>query len=178
MYLDFLYVIVDHFSILTKPEKWFEWGIPIFLGVVISLCVSSQIQYDLIKEIVDFLKGAMGFTLASLTIILSNSSVEVATKKYYTEREIRGVKINFYRLLVVSFSYLMITETILCLLYYIGSLFRDFYLGEAAFIPNTFFIVFAFNILLATIRTTAMLYFIIVGWRNRPNSRSKNDRIV
>ena len=72
----------------------------------------------------------------------------------------------------------MIMETILCLLYYIGSLFRDSYLGEAAFIPNTFFIVFAFNILLATIRTTAMLYFIIVGGRNRPNSRSKNDRIV
>ena len=164
MYLDFLYVIVDYFSILTKPEKWFEWGIPFFLGgitLVISLCVSSQIQYDLI--IVDFLKEAMGFTLASLTIILSNSSVEEATKKYYTEREIRGKKANFYRLLVVSFSYLIIMETILCLLYYIGSLFRGLCLGEAVFVPNTIFIVFAFNILLATIRTTAMLYFIIVG---------------
>ena len=95
MYLDFLYVIVDYFSILTKPEKWFEWGIPFFWGgitLVISLCVSSQIQYDLIKEIVDFLKEAMGFTLASLTIILSNSSVEAATKEYYTEREIRKKK--------------------------------------------------------------------------------------
>ena len=57
MYLDFIYVILDYFSTLTKKEKWFEWGIPIFLSVVGGIiCVSFNllIQYDIIKEIITF----------------------------------------------------------------------------------------------------------------------------
>ncbi len=63
MYLDFLYVILDYFSTLTKSERIFEWGIPSILGVlgaVICLLDNPQMQYDLIKEIVPFLGGIAG----------------------------------------------------------------------------------------------------------------------
>lgn len=166
MYLDFIYVILDYFSTLTKKEKWFEWGIPIFLSVVGGIiCVSFNlpIQYDIIKEIITFLGVLLGFTLASLTLLLSNDKVRTSTQQYSTQRKIRGKAISLYRLIVVSFSYLIIMETLLCTLYYIGKLFSYFYIGQCSIIPNTIFIILAFNTLLSTIRTTTMLYFIVVG---------------
>ena len=48
MYLDFIYVILDYFSTLTKKEKWFEWGIPIFLSVVGGIiCVSFNRKFNI-----------------------------------------------------------------------------------------------------------------------------------
>lgn len=166
MYLDFIYVILDHFSTLNKNEKWFEWGIPIFLsvvGVIVYVCFNPLIQYDIIKEIIPFLGVLLGFTLASLTLLLSNDKVKNSTQQYMTERKIRGEKISLYKLIVVSFSYLIIMETVLCTSYYIGKLFSCFYIGQCSTIPNTIFIMLAFNTLLSTIRTTTMLYFIVVG---------------
>lgn len=165
MYLDFLYVILDNFSTLTKNERRFEWGIPIIfgmVGVVVCLFINPQMQYDLIKEIITFLGILLGFTLASLTLILSNDNVKSTTQQCSTERKIRGRTISLYRLVVVSFSYLIIMETILCVLYYMGILFNDFNFGKWAIIANTIFLILSFNILLATIRTTTMLYFIVV----------------
>ena len=89
MYLDFLYVILDYFSTLTKNERRFEWGIPIIfgmVGVVVCLFINPQMQYDLIKEIVTFLGILLGFTLASLTLILSNDNVKSTTQQVYTKR--------------------------------------------------------------------------------------------
>lgn len=165
MYLDFLYVILDYFSTLTKSERIFEWGIPSILGVlgaVICLLDNPQMQYDLIKEIVPFLGTLLGFTLASLTLLLSNDNVKSTTQQCSTERKIRGKTISLYVLVVVSFSYLIIMETILCVLYYMGRLFNDFDFGKWAIIVNAIFIILSFNILLATIRTTTMLYFIVL----------------
>ncbi len=165
MYLDFLYVILDYFSTLTKSERIFEWGIPSILGVlgaVICLLDNPQMQYDLIKEIVPFLGALLGFTLASLTLLLSNDNVKSTTQQCSTERKIRGKTISLYVLVVVSFSYLIIMETILCVLYYMGRLFNDFDFGKWAIIVNAIFIILSFNILLATIRTTTMLYFIVL----------------
>lgn len=165
MYLDFLYVILDYFSTLTKSERIFEWGIPSILGVlgaVICLLYNPQMQYNLIKEIVPFLGTLLGFTLASLTLLLSNDNVKSTTQQCSTERKIRGKTISLYVLVVVSFSYLIIMETILCVLYYMGRLFNDFDFGKWAIIVNAIFIILSFNILLATIRTTTMLYFIVL----------------
>lgn len=102
MYLDFIYVILDYFSTLTKKEKWFEWGIPIFLSVVGGIiCVSFNllIQYDIIKEIITFLGVLLGFTLASLTLLLSNDKVRTSTQQYPTQRKIRGKAISLYTLI-------------------------------------------------------------------------------
>lgn len=165
MYLDFIYVILDYFSTLTKNEKRFEWGIPILLSVIggiICVCFNPLIQYNIIKEIITFLGVLLGFTLASLTLLLSNDNVRSSTQQYPTQRKIRGKTISLYRLIVVSFSYLIIIETVLCTLYYIGKLFSNFYIGQWSMIPNTIFIILAFNTLLSTIRTTTMLYFIVI----------------
>lgn len=166
MYLDFLYVILDYLSTLTKKEKRFEWGIPIILGLIgaaICLYINPRMQYDLIKEIIAFLGILLGFTLASLTLILSNDNVKSTTQQYSTERKIRGKIISLYKLVVVSFSYLIIMETLLCVFYYIGRIFNDFYFEKWATIPNTIFLILSFNILMSTIRTTTMLYFIVVS---------------
>lgn len=165
MYLEFLYVILDYLSTLTKKERRFEWGMPILLGglgATICLYKNPSIQYELIKDIIAFLGILLGFTLASLTLLLSNDNVKSSTQQYPTQRKIRGKAISLYRLIVISFSYLIIMETILCSLYYIGKLFSSFYMEWWSMIPNTIFIILTFNTLLTTIRTTAMLYFIVV----------------
>ena len=51
MYLEFLYVILDYFSVLTKKEKRFEWELPILLGgISLYLYVGDSMQYNFIKK--------------------------------------------------------------------------------------------------------------------------------
>lgn len=163
MYLEFLYVILDYFSVLTKKEKRFEWGLPILLGgISLYLYVGDSMQYDFIKNIIDFIGVLLGFTLTALTLILSSERIKSNTQKHPTDRKIRGKTISLYRLIVVPFTYLITMESLLCLFFYIGSLFSSISLGMWAVIPNTFFIILSLNIILSTVRATTMLYFIVI----------------
>lgn len=164
MYLEFLYFIFDYLFTLNKKERWFEWGIPTILGVssaVWTILNNRAIQYEFIKEIMPFLGTLLGFTLAAIALILSSGHLEMRTRKYLTERKIRRKTITLYHLIIVSFSYLTIMEAILCLFYYISYLFQNIVLGDWVIIPNTIFIIGIFNILFATIRMTASLFFVV-----------------
>ena len=119
-------------------------------------------QYDFIKNIIEFIGVLLGFTLTALTLILSSERIKSNTQKHPTDRKIRGKTVSLYRLIVVSFTYLITMESLLCLFFYIGSLFSSISLGMWAVIPNTFFIIFSLNIILSTVRATTMLYFIVI----------------
>lgn len=126
MYLEFLYVILDYFSVLTKKEKRFEWGLPILLGSIsLYLYVGDSMQYNFIKNIIEFIEVILGFTLTALTLILSSERIKSNTQKHPTDRNIRGKTVSLYRLIVVSFTYLITMESLLCLFFYIGSLFSS-----------------------------------------------------
>lgn len=104
----------------------------------------------------------LGFTLTALTLILSSERIKSNTQKHPTDRNIRGKTVSLYRLIVVSFTYLITMESLLCLFFYIGSLFSSISLGMWAVIPNTLFIILSLNIILSTVRATTMLYFIVI----------------
>lgn len=164
MYLEFLYIVFDYLFTLNKRERRFEWGIPIVLGIIsAALAIQSDgnIQYNFIKEIISFLCTSLGFTLAAIALILSSNHLETRTREYPTKRTVRNKPISLYRLIVISFSYIIIMESILCLFYYIGYLFQNVALGCWAVIPNTLFIIGVFNTLFATIRMIASLFFVI-----------------
>jgi hypothetical protein len=166
MYLDFLYVPVDYFSTLKRKECTFELLIP-FLISIGSLCYSVFIdvnsQYHFIQSVLQFMETLLGFTLAALTLLLSNSHIEEKTKKYQTHRQKRGKPITMYELLVVQFSHPIVIEAILCATYYCASLFSAIYCEIGAMIVNTLFIFMTFHVMFATIRAVSCIYFIATG---------------
>jgi hypothetical protein len=166
MYCEFLYVILHYFSTLTKKEKRFEVHIPFLISIaslIFEVASGKSIQYGFIKDIIPFIGTLLGFTLAALALLLSNDQMEQRTKNYNTKREIRGKTVSMYKLIVVYYSYIIIAESLLCVLYYIASLFQGISGEIFNLIANTVFIMGIFNVLFATIRTVANLYFVTVS---------------
>lgn len=160
MYAEFLYIFLDYISVLTKREATIEWGIPIIFGLL-SAFICPQMQYPAIKEIVLFLGILLGFSIASLTFLLSNNSIRATAQQSPTRREIRGKTISLYKLLIVYLSYPIAMEAVLCISYYIGTLLLGLDIGSWSILLNTTFLVLALNVLFATIKMTAVLYFIV-----------------
>lgn len=168
MCLNFLYVILGYASSLTKQERRFDCWVPFIIGIL-SVCYAMatprDVQYEFIKDIIPFIGTLMGFTLATLTLLLSSSNMVTKTKEYPTSRTIRGKKITMYELLVVFFSHLIIMEALLCMVYYIAFLFPVITWEIGSYIGNTVFIMGIFHVLFTTIRTVANMYFIAIGLR-------------
>lgn len=162
MYFEFIFVIVDYISTLTKRVALYEWGIPVVLGItsgVLSYLKDANLLYNVIQSAVPIIATLLGFTLAALTLFLTGNSKIEDAKKYMTEKKVSGKRISLYKLIVISYSYLILIETILCIGYYIGSLFPFIYNIYVCVSLNTIFIVLMLNVLLSTIRSITDLYF-------------------
>lgn len=164
MYFEFLFVIGDYISTLSKRVALYEWGIPVALGITsgfLSYLNDANLLYNVIQNAVPIIATLLGFTLAALTLFLTGNSKIEDAKKYMTEKKVLGKRISLYKLIVISYSYLILIETILCIGYYIGSLFpfiNNIYVCVGL---NTIFIVLMLNVLLSTIRSITDLYFVI-----------------
>ena len=163
MYCEFIFILVDYFLSINKRISIYEWGMPIVLSVVIgwSAIHSYEINlpYEVIKELIVFLSTLLGFTLAALTLFLTGRVEK--TKKYITSKMIRGKNISLYRLTIISYSYIIIVETFLCLGFYTSKALGIVVNPYVALFVNCCFIALTFNVLLATIRTITDLYLII-----------------
>lgn len=166
MWCEYLYVILAYADMLKKGEKRFEIYIPAIIAItsfIYSLISCNYIvQFDFIKEIIPFIETLLGFTLAALTLLLSNNRIEEKTRNYPMEREIRDKTITMFQFLVVLYSYLIICETILCILYYIATLFPISVNAIIADIGNSFFIWGVFHVLFSTLRTASNMYHITI----------------
>lgn len=164
MYFEFLFVIGDYFSTLTKRVAIYEWGIPVVLGItsgILSYLNEANLLYDVIQSTVPIIATLLGFTLAALTLFLTGNSKIEEAKKYMTEKKVSGKRISLYKLIVISYSYLILIETILCIGYYIGILFPFISNMYVCVGINTIFIVLMLNVLFSTIRSITDLYFVI-----------------
>ena len=164
MYFEFIFVIGDYISTLNKRVALYEWGIPVVLGItsgVLSYLNDANLLYNVIQSAVPIIATLLGFTLAALTLFLTGNSKIEDAKKYMTEKKMSGKKISLYKLIVISYSYLILIETILCIGYYIGILFPFIYNIYVCVGLNTIFIVLMLNVLLSTIRSITDLYFVI-----------------
>jgi len=166
IYGEFIYVFLDYFSVLKKNEACFELLCPLLISVFSAVYAiakgNGDIQYKFIQDVVPFIGTLLGFTLAALTLLLSNARLEEKAQQYSTKRTIRGVYVSMYKLIVVFYSYLIICETFLCATYYVASLFPESLNERLSLVANTAFIVGVFHILLATIRTVTIMYFVTV----------------
>lgn len=164
MYFEFIFVIGDYISTLTKRVALYEWGIPVVLGItsgVLSYLNDANLLYNVIQSAVPIIATLLGFTLAALTLFLTGNSKIEDAKKYMTEKKVSGKRISLYKLIVISYSYLILIETILCIGYYIGILFPFIYNIYVCVGLNTIFIVLMLNVFLSTIRSITDLYFVI-----------------
>lgn len=164
MYLEFIYIIIDYFSTLDRRTVIYEWLIPIVIGVVggiMSYIFEDVLLYDIIENSIQIIVTLLGFTLATLTLFLTGNSKVEETKKYLIPKKIRGKNISLYRFIIISYSYLIVLETILCIGYYIAILFPYIDNVYTCLIINTLFVILMFNLLFTTIRSISDLYFII-----------------
>lgn len=166
MWGEFLYVILAYFDVLKKNEKRFDLWIPAIIAIVSLIYTfisgNDTIQLKFIKEVLPFVGTLLGFTLAALTLLLSNNRIEEKTRNFATERKIRGNTITIYKFLVVLYSYLIVCETILCILYYLALLFPIRVSEMTAEVCNTIFIGGVFHVLFVTLRTVSNLYHITI----------------
>ncbi|MBR0272765.1 MAG: hypothetical protein IJQ59_01565 [Bacteroidaceae bacterium] len=162
--MEFLFVILDYFSTLTKRIAFYEWGGPFVIGVtsgVLSYIHDTDLLYEIIQNAIPVIATLLGFTLAALTLFLTGNSKIEEAKSFMTEKKISGVKISLYKLIVISYSYLILIETLLCIGYYIGSLFPYVTNTYICVVANTLFIILMLNVLFSTIRSITDLYFVI-----------------
>lgn len=166
MWCEFLYVILAYFEVLKKNEKRYDIFIPAIIAfasfIYTSLSHKDAIQIDFINEVMPFVGTLLGFTLAALTLLLSNTRIEGKTRSFSPKREIHGNTITMYEFLVVLFSYLIVFEAILCILYYAAYLFPIKLNGVVVHICNTIFIGGIFHILFLTLRIASNLYHITI----------------
>ena len=166
MWCEFLYVILAYFEALRKNETIYDILIPAIIAfasfIYTILSHNNTIQIDFIIEVMPFVGTLLGFTLAALTLLLSNTRIEGKTRSFPTKREIHGNTITMYEFLVVLFSYLIVFESILCILYYAAYLFPIKINGVVVQVCNTIFIGGIFHILFLTLRIASNLYHITI----------------
>lgn len=91
MYLEFLLVIADYFSTLNKRITFYEWGLPILLGItsgILSFVNNGNVLYNIIQNSVPIIATLLGFTLAALTLFLTGNAKIEEAKSYLTDKKI------------------------------------------------------------------------------------------
>lgn len=164
MYFEFLYIFIDYFTIINKKVLIFEWGLPLFAGlisVVLSYGFGINTQYAIIEKSFGYVGTLLGFTLAALTLLLSSDKMKGA-KEYKIEKIIHNRQASLFDLVVISYTYLIVVEGLLCLSFFIAELFDFVYIEKIAIALNIIYIVLLFNVLLTTIRTITDMYFILI----------------
>ena len=96
MYSEFLFVIIDYFSILNKRIAIYEWGVPILLGITSGVfAIHNDVSlYNVIQNSVPVIATLLGFTLAALTLFLTGNSKIEEAKNFMTDKVILGKKIS------------------------------------------------------------------------------------
>jgi hypothetical protein len=118
-------------------------------------------QYAIIEKSFGYVGTLLGFTLAALTLLLSSDKMKDA-KNYLIDRMLHNRQASLYDLVVISYTYLIVVEGILCISFFFAELFDFVYIEKIAIILNSLYVVLLFNVLLATIRTITDMYFILI----------------
>lgn len=129
--------------------------------MVLSYGFGINSQYAIIDKSFGYVGTLLGFTLAALTLLLSIDKMKEA-REYKIDRIIHNRQATLYDLIIISYTYLIVVEGILCLSFFIARMFDFLYIEKIAIALNAIYIVLLFNVLLATIRTITDMYFILI----------------
>lgn len=91
MWSEYLYVILAYFDVLKKNEKRFELWIPAIIAIMSLIYTfisgNDTMQLKFIKEVLPFVGTLLGFTLAALTLLLSNNRIEEKNSQFCNRKK-------------------------------------------------------------------------------------------
>lgn len=106
--------IADYFRVSVKRDFLFDWGLPVLFCIagraLLTFACVAQIQ-ELNASIVSFTAILVGFSVASLSIIVASSSKSIEEMKgRETKHVLLGRAVSLYHLTLINFVYLLYVE--------------------------------------------------------------------
>lgn len=166
LYIEFLFPIGDYFRTLNLKESVYEIFTPGVAAIIVYFkllrppVISGISEY--FSSILTLLAILIGFSIASVTVLATNSSSNVEElKKTMTERKIGGEKVSLFRLIIITFIFALLIElfSLIFNLTY-GLLYKTGHLKwliEEYYAVNVFLLL---HIFLLNIRNITNFYFI------------------
>lgn len=162
MYREFVLLILSYFKTINKKEFVFDILIPLLFPVAFVildiLCVKLEYGNNFIKTSLTFISIILGFTVASITILLTSNSKNIKeVQKEDSKRQYGLNKLNLYQLLLIPFFYIALIgfiELILGAISVIFSLSNNVYV----YAINIFLVL---HILFVAIRNLTNLFFVV-----------------
>lgn len=156
-------IISDYISTRKKLIS-IPFALCVCLGII-SFVLSTLKYIDLYSLIVDynvFICGLLGFTLASFTLFLSNENKIKELKGFRTKRKINERDISLFKLVCIEFSFLLLTETIICGVFFISKILNPLMSKcVSTFVAdffNAIYVIAFFGCLSMTIKTINSIY--------------------
>lgn len=137
LYLEFLIPIKDYLFTLKLKEFMFDWVVPVMLAALTYILILrpatlTKETSDFAAQILSVLGVLLGFSIASVTLLLTSTSqtIEQLKNTLAEGRKIGGTPISVYQLILITFNILLFAEisgTLINLMYgLISSVDTDF----------------------------------------------------
>lgn len=180
LYVEFLIPIKDYLITVKPKEFLFDWLLPILVAVLTYVLILRTATYtnetkDFVGQILNVLGVLLGFSIASVTLLLTSASqtIEQLKNTLAIGRRIGGNAINIYQLTLITFNFLLFIEisgTLINLMYSLASSI------DIDFRHSTWKAFYAFDCFLITqvlalnIRNTTNMYMVFLKSpsRNHP----------
>lgn len=179
LYTEFLIPVKDYLVTVKRKEFLFDWLMPILVAVLAYSFILWPATYtdeakDFVAQILNVLGVLLGFSIASVTLLLTSASqtIEQLKNTLANGRKIGGNSINVYQLTLITFNFLLFVEISGTLINLIYSLVSSVNIDLR---DSTWKIFYAFDCLLITqvlalnIRNTTNLYMVFL----KPPSRNQ-----
>jgi hypothetical protein len=158
MYREYFFVLFSYWHTLSKKEFLYEILIPIIIFVFMLFAPVPFNKESILQTTLTFISIILGFTIASITIILTSNSTNFdKAKKEKTDRNFRGIN-TLYQLLLVPFFYIAIFSFFELIFGAITILFKL----DSNYLIYCLNFLFIFHILLVAIRNITNLFFIVI----------------
>ena len=180
LYLEFLIPVKDYLFTLKLKEFIFDWAIPVMLAILAYIFILKPATFtketnDFAGQILSVLGVLLGFSIASVTLLLTSTSqtIEQLKNTLAEGRKIGGMPISVYQLTLITFNILLFAEisgTLINLMYgLVASVDTDF--REASWKAFYAFDCFLITQVLAlNIRNTTNMYMVFL----KPPSRKRS----
>lgn len=160
IYDEFKCLITSYFKTLSFREFLFDIGIPILIGICFLKFVNiptSSDKLSIVSQATTLISIFLGFTVASLAIILTSNSTKIKeAKQTPSDKKIKKI-VNLYQLLLIPFFYISFISFVeLMILITTSMLSLD---GNKSIIAINLMIIF--HILLVGMRNLTNLFFIL-----------------
>jgi len=164
-YTDYVFTILDYFSIINKKEFIFEWIVPLTFGIASYFLVqdhmigSSDNMFinNFLTILTNLFAILVGFTIATVAIFTTTDAKKIDVLNKVSDRELRGYKIPWFRFVYVNLIYSAVAGIVMLILTLLSQMLSLVVKDE---VIVCVLVAGALHSLLLSLRNTTNLYFI------------------